>query len=474
MSAVQHMDRQTFLANLRQSGLLNAEQWTAALKQVPDTPRGRLVARALVEQGFLTRFQAELLLGGRTEGFILGQYRILDQLGRGGMGRVFKAQHQTMNRTVALKVLSSHLVNTPKGLQMFQREVKAAARLVHPNIVTAYDANQIDSRFFLVMEYVDGPNLDELVRSQGPLPVPLACDFIRQAAQGLQAAHELGMVHRDIKPANLLVQRVGPNPNVPSYVVKILDFGLARLHTPTPTHAAPHETILVADNTVMGTPDYLSPEQARSLHQVDIRSDLYSLGCTFYFLLTGKVPFPGGSSMEKMVRHSTEDPMPVEQLRPGLPTPVAAIVRRLMARDPAARFQTPAELMQALASFIPASAPLTSRTPLPVAVAAAAPVAALAPAAPVATLARTSLPDSAPALHFSSEPVRFEDDTAGAPGILPLDITPTPTYGANIPAVRLQHADVRDQLRQFKVALIWAVGIVFGLLMLVSLWLLKG
>ena len=200
--------------------------------RLPETPRGRVVARALVEQGLLTKFQAELLLAGSTSGFLLGQYRILDQLGRGGMGRVFKAEHQTMNRVVALKVLSPHLLKTPKAQQMFQREVRAAARLVHPNIVTAYDANQIDDRYFLVMEFVDGPNLDQLVRERGPLPVGQACDFIRQAADGLQYAHELGMVHRDIKPANLLVQRsAGQPPTFDRACVKILDFGLARLQS---------------------------------------------------------------------------------------------------------------------------------------------------------------------------------------------------------------------------------------------------
>ncbi|MDW8264740.1 MAG: protein kinase [Gemmataceae bacterium] len=476
MSAATHMDRQTFLANLRQSGLLTPEQWSAAMKVIPDTPRGRLVARALVEHGFLTKFQAELLLGGRTNGFFLGQYRILDQLGKGGMGRVFKAQHQTMNRIVALKVLSSNLVNTPKAQQLFQREVKAAARLVHPNIVTAYDANQIDNRFFLVMEYVDGPNLYELVRSQGPLPVDLACDFIRQAAQGLQAAHALGMVHRDIKPANLLVQQVGTNPSAPSYIVKILDFGLARLHSPTPENAAPHETILVADNTVMGTPDYLSPEQARNLHNVDIRSDLYSLGCTFYFLLTGQVPFPGGTTMDKLLRHSTETPTPVEQLRPEVPPAVAAIVRRLMAKDPADRFQTPAELIAALAavrgvsaSGAPASGVLPTAvvaSPAPsdaTGAAGAAPVAAVV-SAPMAILLDVPEPeDAAP-----SFPTDFPgiDDSPPAPRALPIDLTPTPSPSGKIPALSLRHADMRHQLGQFKVALVWAVGIVLALIAL--------
>ena len=305
MAASQSVDRQTFLSHLRSSGLV--PEGTLRSASLPDTNRGRLVARALVESGLLTRFQAERLLAGRTAGFLLGQYRILDQIGRGGMGRVFKAEHLTMQRIVALKVLSPGLVDNERAHELFLREVRAAAQLVYPNIVTAYDANQIDGRYFLVMEYVDGLNLDQLVRKQGPLSVGLACDYVRQVAIGLQRAHALGMVHRDIKPANILAQRHGVSEDSPG-LVKISDFGLARLQTPGAATHSPNNagTILTRDNTVMGTPDYLSPEQSRSLHKTDIRSDLYSLGCTFYFLLTGQVPFPGGNSLEKLIRHSTE------------------------------------------------------------------------------------------------------------------------------------------------------------------------
>jgi serine/threonine-protein kinase len=344
-----NMDRQTFLENLRQSGLLSPQELREAVRNLPATDTGRATARQLIKQGLITRFQARLLLIGRTSGFQLGQYRILDEIGQGGMGRVFKAVHGTMNRVVALKVLAPNLMKTDRAQQLFQREVRAAGRLMHPNIVTAYDANQVDSRFYLVLEYVDGPNLDQLVRERGPLPVGLACDFIRQAALGLQHAHELGMVHRDIKPANLLVQR-GATPATPC-MVKILDFGLARLHAPIEPGRGADGTILTKDNTVMGTPDYLSPEQSRNLHKVDIRSDLYSLGCTLYYLLTGRVPFPGGNTLEKLIQHSTEKATPVEQLRPDLPAPVAAIVRRLMAKAPKERYATPAELAAELAPF---------------------------------------------------------------------------------------------------------------------------
>jgi eukaryotic-like serine/threonine-protein kinase len=379
MAASQSVDRQTFLANLRLSGLMSEEALRVAAATLPESNRGRVIARALVDAGLLTRFQAERLLAGRTAGFLLGQYRILEQIGRGGMGRVFKAEHLTMQRIVALKVLSPGLLSNERARELFLREVRAAAQLVHPNVVTAYDANEVDGRFFLVLEYVDGPNLDQLVRKQGPLSVGLACDYVRQVAVGLQRAHALGMVHRDIKPANILAQRHGVSEDSPG-LVKISDFGLARLQTPGTATNASHNagTILTRDNTVMGTPDYLSPEQARSLHKTDIRSDLYSLGCTFYFLLTGQVPFPGGNSLEKLIRHSTEMPNPVTYFRKDIPAPVVEILTRLLAKDPRDRYQTPNELTAALQPYAvsgqipwapqPATLPLNDQSSTPLGV----------------------------------------------------------------------------------------------------------
>jgi eukaryotic-like serine/threonine-protein kinase len=359
------VDSQSFLANLRQSGLIPPQELDAALENVPLTGRAKTVARALVKKGLLTKFQAELLLIGRSSGFVLGQYRIIDLLGRGGMGRVFKAEHVAMGRTVAVKVLAPQHTRTEKARGLFMREVRATGTLMHPNIVTAHDANEVDGRHYLVMEYIDGPNLDQLVRERGTLPVGLACDIIRQVASGLQYAYEKGMVHRDIKPSNILLQRSGTSLSS-GYVVKIVDFGLARLVDGTEKEDA-EGTAQTAKNVVVGTPDYLSPEQARNLSMVDTRSDLYSLGCTFYFLLTGKVPFPGGTSLEKLTRHTREEPVAVEQLRPDIPQEVASIVRCLMAKHPAHRYQTPAELvleLMPLAAPIP-SAWLVAQGPLP-------------------------------------------------------------------------------------------------------------
>lgn len=352
MAASPSIDRQTFLTYLGQSGLVNDEQLASIASYRPEVTRGRALARSLVEQGILTRFQAERLLMGKTAGFFLGQYRILELLGKGGMGRVYKAEHRTMRRVVALKVLANNLLQTERAVQLFLHEVRAAASLQHPNIVIAYDANEVDGRYYLVLEFVDGPNLDQLVRKQGPLSVGLACDYIRQAAQGLQCAFLQGMVHRDIKPANILVQWRGLGESSAG-LVKISDFGLARIASPTNplTGSANANTILTRDNSVMGTPDYLSPEQARSLHTTDIRSDLYSLGCTLHYLLTGQVPFPGGTALEKIIRHGTETPLPVSRFRDDVPPTVQMIISKLMAKDPAARYPTPEDLANALTPF---------------------------------------------------------------------------------------------------------------------------
>jgi serine/threonine-protein kinase len=344
------IDVQTFLANLLQSELVTAEELAQLVEWLPITTRSKVLARALVERGVLTRFQAERLLAGRTGGFILGQYRILDELGKGGMGRVFKAVHQTMNRVVAIKVLSPQLCETEKAQQLFLREMRASAQLAHPNLVAAYDANQTGNRSYLVMEFVDGPNLDQLVRDRGPLPVGLACELIRQAAIGLQYAFEMGMVHRDVKPSNLLVQFPSDEPRRKQTVLKILDFGLARLQCAS-GEWSDVATIITRANTIMGTPDFVSPEQARDLHAADIRSDLYSLGCAMYYLLTGQVPYPGGGTVEKLVRHSMTAPEPIRDLRPEVPAAVVAIVDRLMAKEPGGRFQTPNELATALEPF---------------------------------------------------------------------------------------------------------------------------
>jgi WD40 repeat protein len=266
------------------------------------------------------------------------RYRVVQLLGAGGMGAVYKAEHRLMERPVALKVINPNLVDEPAAVERFRREVRTAARLAHPNIVTALDAEQAGNTHFLVMEYVEGTDLAEVVRRKGPLPVAHACAYVRQAALGLQHAYERGMVHRDIKPHNLLLTRQGQ--------VKILDFGLARF-----AREAGPATPLTAVNSMMGTPDYVAPEQANDARSADIRADIYSLGCTLYHLLTGRPPFGHLPLMGKLVAHVQEQPRPVTELRPEVPAEVAAVLERMLAKDPARRYPTPAAVAQALAPF---------------------------------------------------------------------------------------------------------------------------
>ncbi|MDB5311635.1 MAG: prkC 39 [Gemmataceae bacterium] len=329
-------DRTALLAALKAAGLLTPAQLAKATTAIPPaTTTASQAAQVLMTAGVLTRFQAERLLAGRTDGFVLGSYVIQDQVGRGSVGRVYKATHRTMNRAVAIKVLSADLTRTAAARETFRREIRAAARLNHPNIVTAYDANEVGERSYLVLEFVDGPTMDALVRQRGPLPIGEACELVRQAAVGLQNAHEQGMIHRDVKPANLLVARA--SKTLPGCVVKIADFGIARL-APVPRDGpAGHRP---GGTNLVGTPDYVAPEQAHNPHLSDHRADLYSLGCVFYFLLTGRPPFPGGTAETKIRRHQFEAPVPVDRVRADVPPAVAEIVARLLAKDPNSRFQS--------------------------------------------------------------------------------------------------------------------------------------
>jgi uncharacterized protein (TIGR03067 family) len=284
------------------------------------------------------------------------RYRVQELLGVGGMGSVYKAEHLLMERPVALKLISQSLTRNPAMVERFRREVKTAGQLKHPNIVMAYDAEQAGDSHFLVMEYVEGKSLARLVSEQGPLPVQQACEYIRQAALGLQYAHEQGMVHRDIKPHNLMV--------TPDSQVKILDFGLARfamesassegLLAKVPAAQTGDDTppkSLTQIGTVMGTPDYIAPEQARDAHSADIRADIYSLGCTLYHLLTGQAPYPDGTAVDKVIAHEKGSPKLLTDLRRELPPELARVVERMMAKDPAKRYQTPAEVAAALMPF---------------------------------------------------------------------------------------------------------------------------
>jgi serine/threonine protein kinase len=293
-------------------------------------------------------------------GEMLDQYRIVARLGYGGMGEVFKAVHTSMERIVALKVLAPNRLQDARALARFKREVKSAGRLNHPNIVTGYDAAQDRGLWFLVMEFVPGTDLARCVADHGRPPPPLACEIIRQAALGLQHAHEKGMVHRDLKPANLMVSRSEPAPDgAPGWparpVVKILDFGLARLQyddTPNPEPDGP----VTREGTVIGTPEFMSPEQATDSRRVDIRSDIYGLGCTLYYLLAGRPPFVKSSLHEVLASQLRDPPPPLSQVRPDIHPGLAAVVHRMLAKRPEDRFQTPAEVARALKPWSESSA----------------------------------------------------------------------------------------------------------------------
>lgn len=329
-------------AELVALGLISSERLSGVIDSFgpEDRPETRHeFLQVLVAKGALTAYQARELMAGRGTALVLGNYRLLEKLGAGGMGTVFRAEHRRMKRIVALKVLSSKLTKSAELVQRFQREVEAAARLTHPNIVHAFDADEVRGTHFLVMEYVTGSNLEAIVRERGPLPVSLALRCLLQAAQGLEYAHQRGVVHRDIKPANLLLDD--------EEQVKILDMGLARL---TAGVEAGHE--LTATGVVMGTAEYMAPEQAESARTAGVPADIYSLGCTLYFLLTGQRMYPGGNMMAQVLAHR-ERPIPsFRQRRPDVSQDVEALFMQMVAKRPEDRYPAMSALIPVLQRLV--------------------------------------------------------------------------------------------------------------------------
>lgn len=364
-----------FLDLLRHSNLLSAEQLAALAQEVgpqfeddrgsagaggdiPDAPQ---LAQRLVERGWLTRWQADALLSGQKT-FFFGHYRLLERIGTGGMGSVFKARHDRLGRIVALKIMSRAFIRDAHAVARFHNEIRAVAALNHPQIVAAFDAGNVGSVHYLVMEYVPGRDLGWYVQRYGKLPIGWACECIRQAALGLQHAHEQGMVHRDVKPTNLLVTK---HPETGDLLVKLLDLGLARFSDQSelpaivaqPSRPAPAG--LTQAGQVLGTPDYMSPEQARDTRAADLRSDIFSLGCTLFRLLTAEMPYPGESITDKIKARQHGTPSSLKTLRNDAHVELIAVVSRMMAHDPAARYQSAAEVAAELAPFASA-APLGS------------------------------------------------------------------------------------------------------------------
>lgn len=404
----------SFVRTTRKSGLIDPDRLQQLLDQLPPDIKGDAVqiAKQLVEQNLITDWQATKLLRGKHKGFSLGKYRLLRLLGKGGMSSVYLAEHTLMRRRCALKVLPIGRVDDSSWLARFHREAQAIAALDHPNIVRAYDVDheQDGDRdiHFLVMEFVDGHNIQEIVNDNGPLPLETAADYFRQAALGLEHAHRAGLVHRDVKPGNLLVDQQG--------VVKVLDLGLARFNEVTEEQPL----TVTHDERVLGTADYLSPEQAIDSHTVDLRADIYSLGCSIYFALTGRPPFNDGSLAQRLMAHQMKDAPAIAEFRPELGqsekgTELALIIRRMMARDPDERFQTMADVSATLDDWLPSSGTAPAEAPL------AAPVIAPPVAVPVAQ------PVAAPPVAQAIEQPPAAHPVPTAPPAAPTASSPAPT-----------------------------------------------
>lgn len=358
-------DIEAALSELARCGLVPASELRSILQE-SNPPHLEAWIQELIRRRKLTHYQWQEVQAGRGARLLLGNYLILEKLGQGGMGMVLKAVHRRMHRTVALKVLAPNVADSPDAVQRFQREVEAAARLTHPNIVTAFDADTAQGTVFLVMEYVSGRDLSSLVKSRGPFPVSQTLSLILQAARGLQYAHEHGVIHRDIKPANLLLSDDG--------VVRILDMGLARVDDPTGVGDAQ----LTATGAVMGTIDYMSPEQALDTRHADARADIYSLGCTLYYLLTGQAVYPESTMMKRLLAHreaaipSLSAVISANQsaVAPGVLAGLETLFRKMVAKRPEDRYQTiqeVVEIVEALgrgvvpAKAVPARIPVVSQ-----------------------------------------------------------------------------------------------------------------
>ncbi len=335
---------QSFLDFVRRSQLVEEDRLDKFLVDYRKANGGKLPERqealseAMIEAGLITDWQADKLLAGKHKGFILGKYKLLRHLGKGGMSQVYLAEHILMRVKRAIKVLPQNRVDDSTYLDRFRIEARAAAKLDDPNIVRAYDIDNDGKTHYLVMEFVDGKDLHVLVKESGSLSYDTAADYIAQVARGLAHAHDMGLVHRDIKPANCLVDK--------NHTVKLLDMGLARL--------IDDEESLTLDNNenVLGTADYLAPEQALNSHQADSRADIYSLGCTLYYLLTGHPPFPEGSIAERLLKHQRDAPPSILKDRPDAPPTLVHICERMMAKNAAERQQSANEVAKSLTEWL--------------------------------------------------------------------------------------------------------------------------
>ncbi len=328
---------------LRDTGWLPRQHLDEIDRRRDEFDEPRSLARELVLRGWATPFQINELFLGRGRQLVLGPYVLAERLGEGGMGQVFKAFHPVMQRYVALKIVRPEHCGNAAARQRFLVEIRALASLAHPNIIQVHDANEAGGALYFAMEFLPGTDLGKRVKQGHPLPAARVGDWVRQAALGLQHAHERGLVHRDVKPSNLLL--TGPEDGG---TVKLLDLGLVRVQQPAATAAGDPLTF---SGAIMGTPDYIAPEQILDAHGVDVRGDIYSLGCTLYHLLAGQPPFAAATLAEKFRNHQISEPRALEELRGDVPPSLAAVCRKMMAKDPARRYQTPREVAEALASY---------------------------------------------------------------------------------------------------------------------------
>jgi serine/threonine protein kinase len=342
---------------IRKSGMVDDQKLNTYLQRLhagPGLPPGpRELADALVREGVLTHFQAEQFLLGKWRGFTVGKYKLLERIGIGGMGQVFLCEHMFMKRRVAIKILPPAKAEQPAALGRFYREARAAGSLDHPNIVRTHDIDQDGNLHFIVMEYVDGSNLLEVTKKFGPMDVGRAVWYAYQMALGLEYAFRAGIIHRDVKPGNVLIDRKG--------TAKLLDMGLARFFKDQNDLL----TVKYDDKIVLGTADYVAPEQVANSHAVDVRADIYGLGATLYFLLAGHPVYPTGTVSQKLLWHRTKMPAPIRQVRPEVQEGLAVVVTRMLAKDPGQRYQSPAEAAAVLKPFIPAAVPLPAPEEMP-------------------------------------------------------------------------------------------------------------